>query len=206
MRQGVRRLSLIVLLVAIVGGPLWGVWRFWNVRRTRRIMTEVREEIQSGQHAMAARKLIAFLAERPDSDEAAYLLGPVRSAGAGPCGRLVLARVPTGSRFAPQAIQRFMEMEVEGGRFAAAEQLIKRAMDDPRIDASALPLYLGPVYWLQGRIDDAERSIEARWGYWNERGEGAAERLSIWCGCTSSSGAVPDRYNRSAKPSNRPGG
>ena len=56
-----------------------------------------------------------------------------------------------------------MELEVEAGRFADAERLVERAMDDPRNDASALPLFLGPIYWLQGRIDEARRSIEARW-------------------------------------------
>ncbi len=170
-------MSLIVLLAVIVGGPLWGVWRSCNVRRARRALADVKEDVQAGRHATAARKLIAFLADRPDADEAAYLLGTCEKArGRDRAAAEAWARVPPGSRFAPRAIQRLMELEVDGGRFAAAEQLIKRAMDDPRIDASALPLYLGPVYWLQGRIEDAERSIEARWGYCNQRGEGASEK------------------------------
>ena len=102
--------------------------------------------------------------------------GPVRRHSGTTAGCRGLGAVPPGSRFAPRAIQRLMELEVDGGRFAAAEQLVQRAMADEEIDASALPLYLGPVYWLQGRIADAQQSIEARWAYWNERGEGASEK------------------------------
>jgi enediyne biosynthesis protein E4 len=177
MSQGARRWSLNVMLAVIVGGLLWGAWRSWNYRRSRRAMAEAREEVQAGRHATAARQLTAFLAEWPESDEAAYLLGTSEKAqGRDRAAAEAWARVPAGSPFAPRAIQHLMELEIEGGRFAAAEQLIKRAMDDPRNDVSALPLYLGPIYWLQGRIRDAEQSIEARWAFLNERGEGASEK------------------------------
>ena len=38
------------------------------------------EEVEAGRHATAARMLTAFLAERPGSDEAAYLLGTCEKA------------------------------------------------------------------------------------------------------------------------------
>ena len=79
-----------------------------------------------------------------------------------------------------RAIQKLVELEVEAGRFAAAEQLVQRAMDDPRNDATELPLFLGPIYWLQGRIVDAEQSIEARWRVLNGRGAALLKKPSIW--------------------------
>jgi enediyne biosynthesis protein E4 len=140
-------------------------------------MAEIQEEIQAGHHSAATQKLIAFLSERPDSDEASYLLGTCQKArGRDPAAAEAWARVPPGSPFAARAIQARMDLEVEAGRLADAERLVKQAMDDPRFDASSLSLYLGPIYWLEGRIAEAMRSIEARWSVLNERGEGASEK------------------------------
>ena len=142
-----------------------------------RAMAEVRAEIEAGRHATAARILTALVAERPEWDEAAYLLGTCEQAtGRARAAALAWARVPAGSAFAPQAIQRLVELEVEKGRFAAAEELVERAIGDPRNDATALPLFLGPIFWLQGRTVDAGQAIEARWNVLNDRGEGASEK------------------------------
>ena len=174
MSRDARRWGKILLVAVVVGGSLWGVQRSWKARRA---MAEVREEVEAGRHSTAAGKLIAFLAERPDSDEAAYLLGNSEMArGRDRAAAEAWARVPPGSPFATRAIERRMDLEVAGGRFAAAEQLITRAMADPRIDGSALPLCLGPIYWIQGRSEDAEQGVERRWAFWNERGEGATEK------------------------------
>jgi thioredoxin-like negative regulator of GroEL len=163
-------------VAVVVGGSLWWAWRSWKARRA---MADVREEVEAGRHSTAAGKLIAFLAERPDSDEAAYLLGNSEMArGRDHAAAEAWARVPPGSPFAPRAIERRMELEVAGGRFAAAERLITEAMADPRIDGSALPLCLGPIYWIQGRIEDAEQGVERRWAVFNGRGEGATEKAT----------------------------
>jgi enediyne biosynthesis protein E4 len=174
MSRDARRWSTIVLLAVVAGGSLWWARRSWYARRA---MAEVREEVEAGRHSTAARKLIEFLAERPDSDEAAYLLGNSELArGRERAATEAWARVRPDSPFATRAVQRRMELEVAGGRFAAAEHLVTKAMADPRIDATALPLCLGPIYWIQGRIQDAEQGIERRWAVWNERGEGASEK------------------------------
>ena len=92
------------------------------------------------------------------------------------------------------------------GRFAEAEQIIKDALDDPRIDRSSLRILLGPVYCLQGRLEETLRLIESRW----EASEpGGRRRLrsrpSIWFGHTSISDAKPSRSRSSAPSSIRPG-
>ncbi len=127
---------------------------------------------------------------------------------AAPCGRRSLARVPPGSSFAPRAIQRLMELEVDGGRFAAAEQLVKHAMEDPRIDTSALPLFLGPIYWLQGRIDEARQSIEDAVALFERRvAKGLPKRPSSWSGCISSCAEpLPIEAVREGLDSRRPVG
>jgi enediyne biosynthesis protein E4 len=177
MSRDARRWGTIVLVTVVVGGSVWLARRSYNAWRAWRTMVEVREEVEAGRHATAARKLIAFLAERPDSDEAAYLLGNSEMArGSNRAAAEAWARVRPDSPFAPRAIQRLMELEVAGGRFAVAEQVIKRAMDRPGIDATALPLCLGPIYWVEGRVEDAEQSVERRWADLYERGQGASEK------------------------------
>src|SRR5207302_8150593 len=64
---------------------------------------------------------------------------------------------------------------IEHGRLAEAEQIVERALRDPRIDASGLGLFLGPMYTLQRRVDEAERFVERRWDQLDRLGEGGSE-------------------------------
>jgi len=170
------RWTLVLLLAIVAPGLLWGGWKWSEVRRYRRAMSEIEEDVEAGRNALAARNLVALLAWNPGSDEAAYLLGMCEKArGRSEAASEAWARVPPGSSFAPRAIQGRMELEIERGRLAVAEQLIKDAMLDPRGDASGLGLLLGPVYCLQGRSEEAERFIEARWNHLAGTGQGASE-------------------------------
>jgi len=170
------RWRLAVLLAIVAGGLLWGGWKWWEVRLYRRAMAEIEEDVEAGRNALAARNLVALLAWRPGSDQAAYLLGTCeRARGLTEAASEAWARVPPGSSFAVQAIQGRMELQIERGRLADAEQLVKDAMVDPRSDAAGLRLLLGPAYCLQGRVEEAERCIEASWDHLAETGQGATE-------------------------------
>jgi thioredoxin-like negative regulator of GroEL len=73
-----------------------------------------------------------------------------------------------------------MELLIEAGRFADAEQLVKDAMADPRGDSSGLRLLLGPVFCMQGRNEEATRLIEPSWEHLaatGQAGSGAAISL-----------------------------
>ena len=108
-------------------------------------MAEIEEDIENGRHGTGARKLTAFLAGQPDSDEANYLLGTCEMArGKTQAADAAWARVKPGSRFAAAAILGRMQIQMELGRLSAAEKIIKDALDDPRIDGSSLPILLGP--------------------------------------------------------------
>src|SRR5207248_2545651 len=155
----------------------WAGWKWWEVRRSRRALAEIEEEIDNGRHGTAARKLIALLARQPDSDEALYLLGTCEMArGRTEAADTAWARVPPDSPFAPRAILGRMQLQMERGRLADAEQIIRDALDDPRIDRSSLPILLGPVYSQQGRLEETLRLVEARWEALNQAGEGASEK------------------------------
>src|SRR5262249_46557896 len=76
---------------------------------------------------------------------------------------------------ASRAILGRMQLRAERGRFAEAEQLIHQALDDPRIDGSSLALAMGPVYCLQGRLEENLSLFEARWVALDRAGQGASE-------------------------------
>jgi len=173
----IKRQWRLVLLLAIVAlGLCWGGWKWWDFRRYRKAMSEIEEDIEAGRNGLAARNLVALLAWRPGSDQAAYLLGMCEKArGRSDAALAAWARVPAGSSFAPRVIHGRMELEIERGRLARAEQLIEDAITDRPGDATGLRLLLGPVYCMQGRLEEAERIIEARWNHLAGAGQGASE-------------------------------
>ncbi len=173
--RGWRRLS--VLLVVIVAGLLWGGRTWWNRRYYWRALAEIRNDIPAGHPGRAAQKLRELLSWKPDSDEAAYLLGSCEQArGLSQAAAAAWARVAPGSPFAAQAIQGRMELEIARGRLAAAEQLVRNALDDPRIEWAQLPFALGLVYAQQGRLEEAGRLIEQTWNRSERTGKANWER------------------------------
>ena len=141
------------------------------------------------------RRCVELLAWRPDSDEAAYLLGECEHArGRTRAAEVAWSRVPPGSSFAPQAILGRMQIEVERGRLAEAERIVSDALEDPRIDGSSLPILLGPIYCQQGRLEETLRLIENRWEALNRTGRGGVGvGHRPRAGRTSSSGESPCR-------------
>ena len=178
---GRRARGRLVLLLAVVAGALiCGGWKRRELRRHRLALAEIKQEIQAGRYGHAMRKLETLSAWKPDSDEAAYLLGVCEKArGQAQAAFQAWERIPPGSPFAARAFQGRMELLLARGRLADAETLITQAMSDPRIDGSGLRLFLGLVYSLQGRIDEGERLIEASWDRLNDAGEGASDQAIL---------------------------
>jgi enediyne biosynthesis protein E4 len=166
-----------ILLLAVAAAVLIGVGgKLWELRRYRRAMIEIKQEVRAGRHGHAAQKVAMLLAWQPDSDEALYLLGVCEKAR----GQLQAAlsaweRVSPSSPFSARAIQGRTELLIERGRLADAETLIIQAMSDPRGDRSKLGPLLGLVYSLQGRVEERQRVIEACWDHLNEADEGGSE-------------------------------
>jgi thioredoxin-like negative regulator of GroEL len=166
----------VLLLSAVAGGLICGGWKLFEIRRYRRSMAEIKREIQAGRHGHAVRKLVVLSTWKPDSDEAAYLLGVCETArGRAAAAFQAWERVSPGSAFGARAIRGRMELLVERGRLSDAERLIIQAASDPRIDGSGLRLFLGPVYSLQGRVEEGERLIETCWEHLNATDEGSSE-------------------------------
>ncbi len=158
------------------GAVLWGGWAGWTGWRYRTAMAEIRSEVATGRYGIAAHKLVKVLAWKPDSDEAAYLLGSCEQArGRNQAAGEAWARVVPGAAFWDRAIMSRLRLFHESGRLADAEQLIRDAAEDPRNERSALLVLLVPLYNQEGRLDEGIRLIEARWEHLNEKGEGALE-------------------------------
>lgn len=105
--------------------------------------------------------------------------GPVSCGGRTDAAVKSWARVPPDSRFAARAFQGRIRIEIERGRLAKAEQIVKEALDDRRTHRLGLPILLRPIYSLQGRLEEAQRLIEAQWDLLNEAGQGASEKAII---------------------------
>jgi thioredoxin-like negative regulator of GroEL len=169
-----RRRSGVPLVFALLcaGVLAWAGWAAWTTRRYRSSMDEINAEVAAGRFGMAGRKLEKLLAWKPDADEAAYLLGicergrgRVREAAA------AWARVAPGSAYSERAILAPMSLFHDSGQLAAAEQFINDTAQDPRNVRSAVRVLLAPIYSQLGRLEEAERLIEARWEHLSETRE-----------------------------------
>jgi tetratricopeptide (TPR) repeat protein len=181
-----RRLILLVLPALVLG---WVGWRGWTAKRLREAIAAAREDIAGARHATARRDLERLLAGHPDSAEATYLLGLCeRNTGRFEAAADRWRQVPPGRPFDSQSIQGLMELELQRGRLAAAEQVVADAAGIPGSDATGLRLYLGPILSQEGRTGEAREIIAERWEHLNARGEGTSEpalnllRLSIELG------------------------
>ena len=168
----------LLVLGVFVSVLLWSGWRAWDVRRYRKAMAEIDEAMDLGRNGIAARELQALLSWKPGSDEAWYLLGVCeasRQRQRQQAAEEAWSRISPGSKFAPQAIQGRMQIQIDLGRLAEAEQIVNNGLADPRIDGSGLPLLLAPVYCLEGRVEETLQLLETRWEDLNQAGEGASE-------------------------------
>ncbi len=155
---------------------LWGGWLWWMGRRYRSAIAEIESEMAGGRFAVAVRDLVKILTWKPDSDEAAYLLGTCEQArGRANEAEEAWARIAPGATFWRRSILARLRLFHEGGRLDAAERLILAAAADPRNERTAVLVLLVPMYSEQGRIDEAARLVEAQWEHLNETGEGASE-------------------------------
>ena len=147
-------------------------------RRYRVAMAEIESEIMAGRFGLAVRNLDKLLAWKPDPDGGlAYLLGCCEqsrgkneAAVEAGCGSRRVRRTRT-VRSRPACVSSRMAGDSPPAETASSTT----RPEDPRNDSTALLTLLVPIYEQQGRIDEAERLLEARWERWNELGEGASE-------------------------------
>ncbi len=165
------------LVLVATGVLVWGGGRWWDARRDRADLAEVHKEFRAGRYEIAVRQLATLLDRRPDWDEAAFLLGLCEHArGRFDAAFAAWGRVRPGSEFFAPATLNRAEFLTQRGRQADAEQLIEQALADPRIDGSSLRWFLVPFYWQEGRVEEAERLLEADWDHLQRSAAGFLEQ------------------------------
>jgi tetratricopeptide (TPR) repeat protein len=177
MKKSARGWLLTLVFVGAGAGLCCAAWWTWSAWRYRGRLAEVQQMIQSGRHGAAARALRELLDLRPDSLEADYLLGVCEKArGRGEEALEAWARIPPDSRFAPMALVGRATVEVDRGRLASAERLLTEAIADRRVDPLPLRRFLAPLFWQEGRRDEAMHLIEANWETLRESRRGGSEQ------------------------------
>jgi enediyne biosynthesis protein E4 len=171
------RWSTGILSAIILGGLAWCGWRWWEVREYRNAMAEIDDAMRHGRYTAAARDLSALLAWSPGSDRALYLRGLCDKAR-GQAGQAdaAWAAIPPDSVYHKRAVAGRVDLLIERGRLADAENLILGTTDDLGLEASALRMILIPLFVQEGRADDALRLIESRWRSLDAHGEGDVEQ------------------------------
>ena len=146
-----------LLVLAAAGGLVW--WRLEMVGRAVRLGRPWRKSsttCKSVDMRPPLRQLATLLARRPDWDEAAYLLGLCeKTRGRPDAADAAWARVRPGSAFIAQAVLGRADLLAQLGRQADAEQLVLQALAEPGIDGSSLRWFLVPLYWQEGRVEEA---------------------------------------------------
>jgi tetratricopeptide (TPR) repeat protein len=142
----------------------WGAWSALDAWRCGAALDLAKRELSRGLHGAAAGRLGPLLARWPDWGEVGYLLGVCESSAGRPDAALaVWARVPPRSAFFMPAALRRAQVEMDRGRFAAAEEVLLEALRRPRREALAARHLLGEVLWHQGRHDELVELSEANW-------------------------------------------
>jgi thioredoxin-like negative regulator of GroEL len=161
------------LALAIAGGLAWGGWAWWGSRRDQMALARAAEDMQAGRYEIASRQLAGLMAGKPYGDEPAYLLGICEKAR----GRLDAAdaawsRIRPGSATFSTVVLARAELMTQRGRQSDAESLVERALSVPGVNGSDLRWFLVPLYWQEGRVEDAERMVEATWDHLNRSADG----------------------------------
>jgi tetratricopeptide (TPR) repeat protein len=164
--------------LAFLGAVFMGAvgLRWVQNRRFQATIAEVNSDMAAGRYAIAARRLSPLVASSTEPDNAAYLLGLCeRGRGRFDDADGAWAKVTPGSAFSPRAVEARLALRIDRGRFADAEQFIDEITSDPLHGRSALRLLLLPIFFAQGRSDDALDLIDARLHDLEALGEGASD-------------------------------
>ena len=171
---GCRGPAIVIALVAV--GLLWGALKCFKGWHYQRSIAQIEYEIDQGLSSLAAKHLGDVLDEYPGSDECSSSWATVK----GPAAGLRLQPKPgSRSRRIPPSLfvrsKNRADLALEQGKIAEAEQIILRECDAGRSTGPDPSLLLGPVYYRQGRVKEAMRSVEATWRAHSKSGGTASE-------------------------------
>jgi enediyne biosynthesis protein E4 len=159
-----RRPRLLFVLVAagvvIVIGVAWAVTA-WRHRST---LEQVDREIAVGGYATARERLIKLSSRWIGPDAVDYRLGVCEQhLGDDDAALAAWGRLPARSPLAEAAALNSAAIEINRGRFSAAETILDRALLHPGRQVCTVGQTLARLLWEQGRTYDRRAAIESAW-------------------------------------------
>jgi hypothetical protein len=130
--------------------------------RHRSALEQADREIAAGRYGAARRRLIGLPTRWMGPDEVDYRLGLCEgSLGHDEAALEAWGRLPERSPFAEAAALNSAAVEMNRGRYAAAEPIRARALRHPGRQVVTVVRLLARLLWQQGRTDEMRAVIEA---------------------------------------------
>jgi enediyne biosynthesis protein E4 len=152
--------GLVVVVVVAVLGLAWVV----GGRRHRSALEQVDREIAAGRYGAARLHLIGLSTRWMGPDEVDYRLGLCEGyLGHDEAALAAWGRLPARSPFAEAAALNSAAVEINRGRFSAAETLLNGALSHPGRQVVTVGQVLARLLWEQGRTHERRAVIESSW-------------------------------------------
>jgi tetratricopeptide (TPR) repeat protein len=142
------------------------VWMAWVVggRRHRSALERVDREIAAGRYGRARQRLIGLSTRWMGPDEVDYRLGVCEGRlGHDEAALAAWGRLGARSPFADAAALNSAAVEMNRGRFSAAETILERALGHPGRQVVTVGQLLARLLWEQGRTYERRAAIESSW-------------------------------------------
>ena len=152
--------GLVAAAVVVVAGMAWVV----GGRRHRSAMDQVDREIAAGRYGAARQRLIGLSTRWMGPDEVDYRLGVCEGhLGHDEAALAAWGRLPARSPFAEAAALNSAAVEINRGRFSAAETILEGALSHPGRQVVTVGQVLARLLWEQGRTYERRSVIESSW-------------------------------------------
>ena len=150
----------LAAVVVLIIGVVWVVM----VRHHRSELDQADREIAARRYGAARRRLTGISTRWMGPDAVDYRLGLCEgSLGHDEAALEAWGRLPTGSPFAEAAALNSAAVELNRGRFSAAEPILTRALAHPDRQVVTVGKVLSQLLWEQGRADEMRVVIESSW-------------------------------------------
>jgi enediyne biosynthesis protein E4 len=156
--------KLFVLVVAVAVAVVVGIVWLVGGRRHRSALDQADREIAEGRYGAARQRLIALSTRWMGPDEVDYRLGVCEGhLGHDEAALAAWGRLPAGSSFAEAAALNSAAVEINRGRFSAAETILEGALRHPGRQVVMVGQVLARLMWEQGRTYERRSVIESSW-------------------------------------------